>query len=88
MLTDADVRFIHESLLGSSAEYTDAGLLTFVEWELVAQVEGSAERFVLLVAGPRVNAEWELFIDRRSGEVTQGMIATEAEGPPEDVSGE
>ncbi len=87
-VSDEEVGFIHESLRRWGGEYTEDGLLTFVEWELVARVESSSERYELMVAGPRVNAEWELFIDRRTGEVTEGMVATLAEEPPDDESDE
>jgi len=79
-----DVRFIDESLRHSGQDYTEDGLLTFVEWELVARVRSSTERFKLMVSGPRVNAEWELLIDRRTGEVTVSEVATLAEEPPDE----
>jgi hypothetical protein len=83
-LTDEEVRFIDAGLRRSGLEYTENGLSTFVEWELGADVTASESSYRLYVAGARVNAEWEIFIDRRTGAATQGTVATEDPAPPPD----
>lgn len=72
-LSDAEVLFLHESLLASKTEYTERGLLTFVEWSLFATVKRSGTSFELFVAGPKVNAEWELTVGA-SGTVKKGNV--------------
>lgn len=79
--SDEDVLFIDRALRASGTDYTEDGLATYVEWGLTAVVTTTAQAYRLGVSGPRVNAEWELLIDRQSGRVTIEMTATEAEPP-------
>lgn len=80
-LSDDEVVFLHESLRRSGTDYTENGLLTLAEWELTAQVTNVPGTYQLFVSGPQVNAEWGLDIERSTGTVTVGMIATLAEEP-------
>ncbi len=84
-LSDEDVAFIHHSLSGSDTEYTERGLETFLEWGLVAAVTATPVQLTLMVAPTtgRVNADWELFIDRSTGAVTEGAVGTIEEPPPD-----
>jgi len=84
-LSDDEIHFLDAALERSGTEYTEHGLATFAEWELVAEVsEASDGRWRLAIAGPRVNAEWELFVDRATGAVEEGMVATLEEPPPDE----
>ncbi len=76
-LTDAQILFLHAALQRSGTEYTKNGLLTFAEWELAAEVRlKSDKRWSLRVAGPSVNAEWQLLVDPETGEVEEGYVST------------
>jgi hypothetical protein len=74
-LTDAEVLFVHRSLLASKTEYTERGLWTFREWSLGAEVTRSGDTLKLFVAGEKVNAEWELTLFP-DGKVKQGAVFT------------
>jgi len=82
-LSDDEVRFLDGALRRSGTDYTEEGLRTFAAWELTAEVDVTDDgRWSLFVAGPRVNAEWTLLVDRETGEVEVGMVATLADEPP------
>jgi hypothetical protein len=82
-LTDEEVRFLHRALRRSDTPYTERGLATYAEWELTAEVQVAPDgRWRLRVAGPRVNAEWELRVDRETGAVEEGALATDATEAP------
>ncbi len=83
-LSDDEVAFIDRSLRASDTDYTEDGLATYVEWELTAVVSTTEDAYWLGVAGPRVNAEWEMRIDRQTGAVSIEMTATEEPEPPPD----
>ena len=74
-LTDAEVLFVHRSLLASKTEYTQRGLWTFREWSLGAEVTRSGDTLKLFVAGEKVNAEWELTLFP-DGKIKQGAVFT------------
>ncbi len=74
-LTDAEVLFVHRSLLASKTEYTQRGLWTFREWSLGAEVTRSGDALKLFVAGEKVNAEWELTLFP-DGKIKQGAVFT------------
>lgn len=81
-LTAEEVEFLHEALKRSGTEYTSDGLRTFAEWELQGNVTLDADgRWSILVAGPRVNAEWTLYVDPTTGVVEEGAVFTEAPAP-------
>ncbi len=76
-LTDEEVRFLHEALQRAKMDYTQNGLLTYAEWELRARVTVETEgKWRLFVEGHQVNADWELFVDRETGEVEEGWQGT------------
>ena len=80
-LSDSDIVFIHESLKASGHGYTENGLFTFAEWELSAPVEVTESQFALAIAGPKVNFEMELIIDRNTGVVSEGVVWTDEPMP-------
>ena len=81
-LTDEEVEFLHQALMRSGTEYTSDGLRTFAEWDLHANVTLDADgRWSILVAGPRVNAEWTLYVDPTTGAVEEGPVFTEEPAP-------
>ena len=87
-LTDAEVEFLHQALMRSGTEYTSDGLRTFAEWDLYGNVTLASDgRWSILVAGPRVNAEWTLYVDPTTGAVEEGAVFTE-EPMPEPIVGE
>lgn len=82
-LSDREVVFIHEALIRHAGEYEQRGLETFLEWELRATVRGTPQTFVLNVVPTtgRVNAEWELVVDRSSGDIKDGAQWSIVEPP-------
>lgn len=78
VLSDNEIMFIHEALVKSGLEYTENGFDTLKTWELLATIKEDEKNYYITISPitARVNAEWQLQIDKNTGTTEQTWSAT------------